>query len=147
MKLIQKFQIVFLIQLIFTEILFILFARYNYAITVLLLTVIYLLVVEAYSRGISNFNLKTKPAELAIEMAKDQKSEIATELAQSISKSKQKSVIAHNTEIIEERLDEVFELGLAIGKFYSPKDSEKITNVQLLKDSTGKAAGIKWEEI
>ncbi len=119
MKTNQYFKIILFILLIFNELIFLFDKQYAYAIASLFITLLFLIIVEAFERGLSNIMLKTSQTQLDIKMEKKEIEKTSEKLAIQITPTKKRGAIQETTELINHNLQTVFEKGIKIGKLYN----------------------------
>lgn len=69
----------------------------------------------------------------------------AEKLSKKITKSKDKKVLEQNKELIENKIDEFFRLGLQAGGYFKNRPYYQISNVRTYKDKDGKEI-LTWDE-
>ncbi len=94
----------------------------------LVLLLVFIIIVEAFERGLSDIMFKTSQTELEIKMAERELEKKSKQLATTLTPklaSKKKIAIEQTTEILQENLQEAFQKGLQIAGY-----------TQLSKDDT-----------
>jgi len=127
MNLNSIFKLCFFFLLLASEVYFLYVRQYLYSMGVLLLLLIFIIIVEAFERGLSNIMFKTSQTQLDIKMAEKelqkQSRQLATKLTPKLA-PKKKIAIEQTTEIIQENLHEAFKKGLKIAG-YTPLPEDK----------------------
>lgn len=122
------FKIFLFILLICNELIFLSYKQYTYALTTLLILLLFVIIVEAFERGLSNIMLKTLQTQLDITMEKKEIEKTSKKLASQIAPMKKKATIEETTELLNQNLQTVFERGVMIGKLYN--NSEPKTKIK-----------------
>lgn len=112
----KYFKIFLFILLIINELVFLFEKQYVYAIATLFITLLFIIIVEAFDRGLSNIMFKTPQTQLDITMAQKDIEKTSKKLAEQIAPKKKKAAIEETTELLNENLQTVFEKGVKIGK-------------------------------
>ena len=126
MKTNQYFKIFLFILLIVNELSFLFNKQYIYAVATLFIALLFLIIVEAFERGLTNIMLKTSQTQLDITMEKKEIEKTSKKLAVQIIPTK-KRTIQETTELINYNLQSAFEKGLKIGKLHNSSISKNQT--------------------
>ena len=121
------FKLLFFLLLLASEIYFLFVRQYVYSMGVLLLLLSFIIIVEAFERGLSNIMFKSAQTQLDIKMAEKelqkQSKLLATKLVPKLTPKKTVS-IQQTTEIIQENLQEAFQKGLKIAGYTSLQEEK-----------------------
>jgi hypothetical protein len=86
----------------------------------LLLLLLFVIIVEAFERGLSNIMFKTTQTQLDIKMVEKELHKQSKQLAAKIAPEKKKAAIEETTEILNQNLHEAFTKGLKIAGYSNP---------------------------
>lgn len=116
MKANNYFKIFLFILLVVNELAFLFEKQYAYAIATMFITLLFLIIVEAFDRGLSNIMFKTPQTQLDITMAQKDIEQTSKKLAAQIAPKRKKAAMEETTELLNENLQTVFQKGVKIGK-------------------------------
>ncbi len=119
MRINYYFKVLLFLVLMINEIYFLVNKQYPYAITTLFISLLFIIIVEAFERGLSNIMLKTSQTQLDITMEKKAIEKTSQKLAAQIAPAKKKAAIQETTELINENLQTIFDRGVKIGKLHA----------------------------